>query len=243
MGNPSEALFKCIATTLFFLFLMISYTSSSSSSSSHSSINQEIQPHQQDPIPAVHYHQVFYLKNTDPNMFRSRSHSQERVKKRKINRNKNMKQRKKKNKNKKMVKNNNMQYSRPFSVMLPKGFVPPSGSSPCHNDQPNSVSSFHCHLTSTTQPWWWGTKIVVTSSLYVYTDKLCLYTRHKQFTEKDRWGKCHCYMQLIIAFDPSCIAYCMISTFFSMTLLITVSFSFSYLILTCCNRGQRLTKL
>ncbi|KAL1555855.1 hypothetical protein AAHA92_11546 [Salvia divinorum] len=32
--------------------------------------------------------------------------------------------------------------SRRFSAMLPKGYVPPSGSSPCHNVYPNSVSFF-----------------------------------------------------------------------------------------------------
>ncbi|KAI3495426.1 hypothetical protein L1887_37766 [Cichorium endivia] len=34
-----------------------------------------------------------------------------------------------------------------FSVMLPKGNVPPSGSSSCHNDYPNSVASL-CALSS-----------------------------------------------------------------------------------------------
>nr|GMD09745.1 Proteasome subunit alpha type-5 [Ipomoea batatas] len=32
--------------------------------------------------------------------------------------------------------------ARAFSAMLPKGFVPPSGSSPCHNTYPNSVTFF-----------------------------------------------------------------------------------------------------
>ncbi|KAH6793097.1 hypothetical protein C2S52_003574 [Perilla frutescens var. hirtella] len=32
--------------------------------------------------------------------------------------------------------------ARRFSAMLPKGYVPPSGSSPCHNVYPNSVSFF-----------------------------------------------------------------------------------------------------
>lgn len=39
---------------------------------------------------------------------------------------------------------------RTFSAMLPKGFVPPSGSSPCHNQYPNSVT-FFCDLISTRQ--------------------------------------------------------------------------------------------
>jgi len=151
MDNLNIETFKCILITLFFLFfLMIPHTASSSSpSSSHSSNNnQEIQS--QNPSSTntelSHYHQVFYLKNTDPPMFLS---IQERIKKLKMNRNKNknmMKQKKHRKHKKKIVKN--MVKSRPFSVMLPKGFVPPSGSSPCHNDQPNSVS-FHCYLTST----------------------------------------------------------------------------------------------
>lgn len=36
---------------------------------------------------------------------------------------------------------------RVFSVMFPKGIVPPSGSSSCHNDYPNSVASL-CALSS-----------------------------------------------------------------------------------------------
>nr|DAD37541.1 TPA_asm: hypothetical protein HUJ06_008182 [Nelumbo nucifera] len=39
--------------------------------------------------------------------------------------------------------------SRSFSAMLPKGFVPPSGSSPCHNDVPDSLA-FYCEYYSTT---------------------------------------------------------------------------------------------
>jgi hypothetical protein len=46
-------------------------------------------------------------------------------------------------------KTRNNRKARPFSVMLPKGFVPPSGSSPCHNEYPTSVS--YCEL-STTKP-------------------------------------------------------------------------------------------
>ncbi|GMH01489.1 hypothetical protein Nepgr_003328 [Nepenthes gracilis] len=40
------------------------------------------------------------------------------------------------------AKNNGLD-ARTFSVMLPKGFIPPSGSSPCHNDYPTSVF-FYC---------------------------------------------------------------------------------------------------
>ncbi|PIN04679.1 hypothetical protein CDL12_22787 [Handroanthus impetiginosus] len=38
-----------------------------------------------------------------------------------------------------------LDHSRTFSAMLPKGYVPPSGSSPCHNLYPNSVT-FFCDL-------------------------------------------------------------------------------------------------
>ncbi|MCD7449119.1 hypothetical protein HAX54_049481 [Datura stramonium] len=40
---------------------------------------------------------------------------------------------------------------RTYSAMLPKGFVPPSGSSPCHNTYPNSIT-FFCHLISPKTP-------------------------------------------------------------------------------------------
>ncbi|KAG7034719.1 hypothetical protein SDJN02_04449, partial [Cucurbita argyrosperma subsp. argyrosperma] len=46
---------------------------------------------------------------------------------------------------------NNNNKGRAFSVMLPKGFVPPSGSSPCHNQSPQSSSpAFYCHLSAAT---------------------------------------------------------------------------------------------
>ncbi|XP_058726708.1 uncharacterized protein LOC131598091 [Vicia villosa] len=148
--------FKCIIIFFIFFFMISHTSSSSSSSSSHSSNNnQQIQPRNPSShIPQIsHYHQVFYLKNANPNAdpptFLSR---QERIKKRRMNRNKNnknvMMKKHRKHRKKKIVKNKNMMKSPgPFSVMLPKGFVPPSGSSPCHNDQPNSMS-FHCHLSS-----------------------------------------------------------------------------------------------
>ncbi|KAI6705855.1 hypothetical protein NL676_008817 [Syzygium grande] len=39
--------------------------------------------------------------------------------------------------------------TRPFSVMLPKGFIPPSGSSPCHNDDPVDSVMVYCSLSIT----------------------------------------------------------------------------------------------
>ncbi|KAE9594595.1 hypothetical protein Lalb_Chr18g0055481 [Lupinus albus] len=127
MDILNQPFIKFLCITFLFLFLE-SYTTSSSSS------NQEIQPQYPSSTTLSHYHPVFYLKNTDPKFFTK----QETIKKMK---------RSKKNR-KKMCKNNVK--TKPFYVMLPKGFVPPSGSSPCHNDLPNSVSFFHCHLTSTT---------------------------------------------------------------------------------------------
>ncbi|OIW13933.1 hypothetical protein TanjilG_09284 [Lupinus angustifolius] len=132
MGNLNKPFIKFLCITLFFLYL-ISHNASSSSS------NQEIQPQNPSSTTLSHYQQVFFLKNTHPKFLSK----QERIKKRK-NLTRNKKHRKK------MTKDNLK--TRPFSVMLPKGFVPPSGSSPCHNDLPNSVSFLHCHLSSTAQP-------------------------------------------------------------------------------------------
>ncbi|KAM5587688.1 hypothetical protein ABKV19_006230 [Rosa sericea] len=74
-------------------------------------------------------HQVFYVKNTTPFLLdRQQRRLTKNHKKRAGKRNKNPT---------KKFKNNG-----PFSVMLPKGFVPPSGSSPCHNGNPNTVVVF-----------------------------------------------------------------------------------------------------
>ncbi|KAI4295429.1 hypothetical protein L6164_035488 [Bauhinia variegata] len=111
---------------------------SHSSSSSH-----EIQPQKPSNSNASPSHyQVFYLKNTNNPFSR-----QEHIKKRAIrNRKRQNKKNQRQKQGKEMVKNN--LNSRPFSVMLPKGFIPPSGSSPCHNMHPISLS-FHCHLSAT----------------------------------------------------------------------------------------------
>ncbi|XAR59335.1 hypothetical protein NMG60_11015133 [Bertholletia excelsa] len=37
--------------------------------------------------------------------------------------------------------------ARSFSAMLPKGYIPPSGSSPCHNGDPHSFT-FYCDLST-----------------------------------------------------------------------------------------------
>ncbi|KAL0727599.1 hypothetical protein Bca4012_023692 [Brassica carinata] len=54
-----------------------------------------------------------------------------------------------------MTKKSSNGFNRPvqpdtYSAMLPKGFVPPSGSSPCHNQNPNSATTLFCDLS--TQP-------------------------------------------------------------------------------------------
>ncbi|KAK4710819.1 hypothetical protein R3W88_005332 [Solanum pinnatisectum] len=41
----------------------------------------------------------------------------------------------------------NWNRKRTYTAMLPKGYVPPSGSSPCHNTYPNSVT-FFCHFST-----------------------------------------------------------------------------------------------
>ncbi|KAM3361811.1 hypothetical protein P3S68_016665 [Capsicum galapagoense] len=51
-------------------------------------------------------------------------------------------------KNRERSSSDNWSSKRTYSAMLPKGFVPPSGSSPCHNTYPNSVA-FFCQLSTT----------------------------------------------------------------------------------------------
>ncbi|KAB1221328.1 hypothetical protein CJ030_MR2G005425 [Morella rubra] len=122
--------FKSFCVCLFlFLFLVLINASCTSTSSSH-----EIQPQAAADVPPVHYH-VFYIKNTKPFVLNKQDHDLGK------------KRRSKKKMRRKKIKNIN---SRPFSVMLPKGFVPPSGSSPCHNEYPNSVT-FFCEF-STAKP-------------------------------------------------------------------------------------------
>ncbi|KAJ7968934.1 putative Nuclear receptor coactivator 6 [Quillaja saponaria] len=105
---------------LFLLFLFIPYSASSPS------LTHEIQPqHPYAKLHAANYHHyiVFYIKNTNPFFL----NKQECIKKRKHVKNMNMKKSKKDYR------------AGPFSAMLPKGFVPPSGSSPCHNKNPKLV--------------------------------------------------------------------------------------------------------
>ncbi|XP_054801488.1 uncharacterized protein LOC129305501 [Prosopis cineraria] len=131
MGDDLNQSLKCLCTTLLmFLFIFLifsSHTVSSSPSSSTQQIQTQNEPPSRVPIIPTHHHQMFNLKNGDP-IF------QERFKKKKAKKHR-------KKTTKKPIR------SRPalISVMLPKGLVPPSRSSPCHNQYPTSMS-FHCHL-------------------------------------------------------------------------------------------------
>uniref|UniRef100_UPI0005CB318A uncharacterized protein LOC105350757 n=1 Tax=Fragaria vesca subsp. vesca TaxID=101020 RepID=UPI0005CB318A len=94
--------------------------------SSSSSSNDQTPP--SSSATTADQYQVFYVKNTTPFLLgRQQRRLTKNHKKRAGNRYKNPTTKK--------FKNNDG----PFSVMLPKGFVPPSGSSPCHNGNPNAV--------------------------------------------------------------------------------------------------------
>ncbi|XP_034698777.1 uncharacterized protein LOC117924287 [Vitis riparia] len=110
--------------TLVFLVLLFSFFpfSDANSTSPH-----EIQASTPSNVPTSY--QLFYIKNTPPFS---------------LNEEINDKKKKKRRRRKKTTKSFR---TRPFSAMLPKGFVPPSGSSPCHNDYPNSIA-FYCDLSS-----------------------------------------------------------------------------------------------
>lgn len=116
--NPNK-IFPILLLVL--VFLLFSVLSSSS-------------PEDQ-PIPAAAsatYYRLFHIKKTSPYFLKNKQAAQWR-------------------RYKKLMKKKRMEYikidTRAFTTMLPKGFVPPSGSSPCHNDFPNSIT-FFCHLSS-----------------------------------------------------------------------------------------------
>ncbi|KAE8688651.1 Alpha-mannosidase 3 isoform 1 [Hibiscus syriacus] len=120
---------------IFFAFLLLSFSSSSASCN-------EIRPkinttYPSDRPPAAGY-QVLRIKNTTPFLNKpergfEKKRKRKMMKRRKINMDNNFK-------------------TRPFTVMLPKGFFPPSGSSPCHNDKPDSAvaQDLICGLSGTT---------------------------------------------------------------------------------------------
>ncbi|GAB4840616.1 hypothetical protein Ancab_021387 [Ancistrocladus abbreviatus] len=100
-------------------------------------------------------YQLMYVKNTRPYVLNHNNNidqqfnmgSRSKKKKKKMVRNLN----KKRWKARKNAVNDIGDASRAFSVMLPKGFIPPSGSSSCHHDYPNSVS-FYCGDSSANKP-------------------------------------------------------------------------------------------
>ncbi|KAJ4981073.1 hypothetical protein NE237_031910 [Protea cynaroides] len=101
---------------LFFLILFISFFSAP---------NLSFKPQADAPSNVPTHYQVLKVKNTMP--FFLNEDLTKKQKKRKRRKSKNFR-------------------SRPFSVMLPKGFVPPSGSSRCHNDAHES-STFYCDFS------------------------------------------------------------------------------------------------
>lgn len=127
-------------SSLFFLTaMMISSALSSSSSSSSREIKLTVHPNVPTQYQLLHTNHMY---NTPAFLLRKQGLVT-------MNNNKNIKnmemRKMKRKKIKKMKKFKSS--SRPFSAMLPKGFFPPSGSSPCHNDNPKFVA-FYCHLTS-----------------------------------------------------------------------------------------------
>ncbi|KAG2689019.1 hypothetical protein I3843_09G119600 [Carya illinoinensis] len=117
---------KYLICTVLFLFLLLG-TSGFPSPVSSREIQPKVLPHE---VPADQY-QEFYVKNTDTFAMNG---EQDLRKKRRSS---------KKNIWRKKIKKEKT--SRPFAVMLPKGFVPPSGSSPCSNKYPHSArATFHC---------------------------------------------------------------------------------------------------
>ncbi|GAA0150970.1 hypothetical protein LIER_09790 [Lithospermum erythrorhizon] len=94
--------------------------------------SQEVQPSNAEKVLSQH-HQVYNIKKMMPL---------------KIKNERGMMMVRMKQKRKKLDKN--FETRRVFSAMLPKGYVPPSGSSPCHNVYPNSVT-FFCDLYKTDQ--------------------------------------------------------------------------------------------
>ncbi|KAL7211449.1 hypothetical protein ACSBR2_014336 [Camellia fascicularis] len=112
-------------TILILLLLFISSSSYASPSSSH-----EVNANPPSTIPSQN--REFLIKHTSPFMLSKQEHT----KKKKSMERRTMKRKKTKNFN-----------SRAFSAMLPKGFVPPSGSSSCHNGNPNSVT-LDCYFSN-----------------------------------------------------------------------------------------------
>ncbi|KAJ4703856.1 putative Nuclear receptor coactivator 6 [Melia azedarach] len=120
MGFNHNQTLKNFCTFIFFFLLFISFACSSP-------CHDETKPRNSPSVgAAVNEYQVLYSKKSRPFFL----NNQERM-----------------NQNRKKTRERKRKKSSPFSVMLPKGFVPPSGSSPCHNMKPDVVA-FYCHLSS-----------------------------------------------------------------------------------------------
>ena len=124
--GPNNNLKSFFCALLFLSLLLVSFLPSSSSSSS----SHEIQPKALSNVPAKY--RMFYLENTETFFLNKQELS-------------NKKRSNKKKMRRKKIKNSG---TGPFSAMLPKGFVPPSGSSRCHNAYPES-ETLHCTLSNT----------------------------------------------------------------------------------------------
>ncbi|KAK6284076.1 hypothetical protein QQP08_019727 [Theobroma cacao] len=108
---------------ILFVFLIVSFACPAS-------CNEMLPKNTPSNQPAPAY-QVLDIKNTTPFFLNKQEFDKKR--KRKMSRRKTSKKHFK---------------ARPFSVMLPKGSVPPSGSSPCHNDKPDSSVVLFCGLSA-----------------------------------------------------------------------------------------------
>ncbi|KAJ0080894.1 hypothetical protein Patl1_10069 [Pistacia atlantica] len=128
MGFHQNQTLKCFSTSLMFLFFFLIFFSCSTSSSV-----DQIQPRISS-SPSNTQYQVLYTKNTRPFLLNNNKEF-----------NKNRKKRWEMMKRKHNAKNFN---TRSFSAMLPKGFVPPSRSSPCHNENPDSSVTFYCDFST-----------------------------------------------------------------------------------------------
>ncbi|CAI9773275.1 unnamed protein product [Fraxinus pennsylvanica] len=122
MGNRKN--FNIFISLVLLLALMMSFT--------YPSELHETQPTAAPSMAPPAKYQKFDVKKSTPFFLNKQGRQNKKVK------GLNRKEMKKKN-------------AKPFLVMLPKGFVPPSGSSPCHNLYPNSVT-FFCALSTERRP-------------------------------------------------------------------------------------------
>ncbi|KAG2684777.1 hypothetical protein I3760_10G091100 [Carya illinoinensis] len=127
MGLGENFKFSCTFLFLFLLINTIFFPSPASSSSSSHEIQLKAPP-------SSKYQAVFYIKNTNALVLNKQDYPITK------NRRKMIMRRSSQN----MIENVK---TRPFEVMLPKGYVPPSGSSPCHNEYPDSAA-IYCDLSA-----------------------------------------------------------------------------------------------